>query len=181
MLVSAAMVTAPALASRVHQAPTSGQSHHSHKSSSVRAASSHAADAAPAATKGKGRSRPARGAHAEAVSAPAPRHRSHGQQSIAPERAEQIQQALIREHYMTGEPSGHWDSDTVGAMQKYQADQGWQTKLMPDSRSLKTLGLGPDYSGAINAKEAHFSDPPPVSTIPPAVTAGFIAGSGVSR
>ncbi len=27
-------------------------------------------------------------------------------------------------------------------MQKYQADQGWQTKLMPDSRALKKLGLG---------------------------------------
>ena len=37
-------------------------------------------------------------------------------------------------------------------MQKYQADHGWQTKLMPDSRALKKLGLGPDYSGAINAQ-----------------------------
>ncbi len=51
-------------------------------------------------------------------------------------------------------------------MQKYQADQGWQTKLMPDSRALKKLGLGPDYSTAINAKTASFVDPPPVSTIP---------------
>ncbi len=39
-------------------------------------------------------------------------------------------------------------------MQKYQADQGWQTKLMPDSRALKKLGLGPDYSNAINAKNS---------------------------
>lgn len=180
MLVSAAMVTAPALASRVHQAPTSGQSHHSHKSSSVRATSSRSS-AAPTETKGKGRSRHARGAHAEAVSAPAPSHRSHGQQSIAPERAEQIQQALIREHYMTGEPSGHWDSDTVSAMQKYQADQGWQTKLMPDSRALKKLGLGADYSNAINAKTGNFVDPPPVNTIPSSNVAGFTAGSGVKE
>ena len=41
-------------------------------------------------------------------------------------------------------------------MQKYQADQGWQTKLMPDSRALKKLGLGPDYSDAINAKNSSF-------------------------
>ena len=179
MLVSAAMVTAPALASRVHPAPTSGQAHQSHKSASVRATSSRSS-AAPTETQGKGRSRHARGAHAEAVSAPAPSHRSHGQQSIAPERAEQIQQALIREHYMTGEPSGHWDSDTVSAMQKYQADQGWQTKLMPDSRALKKLGLGADYSNAINAKTGNFVDPPPVNTIPSSNVAGFTAGAGVN-
>jgi peptidoglycan hydrolase-like protein with peptidoglycan-binding domain len=105
----------------------------------------------------------------------------HGQQSIASERVTEIQQALIREHYLTGEASGEWDSTTQEAMQKFQADQGWQTKLTPDSRALKKLGLGPDYSGAINAKESHFSDPPPISSISPAVTAGFIAGSGVNR
>ena len=79
-------------------------------------------------------------------------HRLHGQQAIDSTRVSEIQQALIREHYMTGEANGQWDSTTTSAMQKYQADQGWQTKLMPDSRALKKLGLGPDYSGAINAK-----------------------------
>jgi hypothetical protein len=29
-------------------------------------------------------------------------------------------------------------------MQKYQADNGWQTKLVPDSRAIIKLGLGPD-------------------------------------
>ena len=66
-----------------------------------------------------------------------------GQRSIAPERATQIQTALIRENYLTGAPSGQWDSQTEGAMQKYQADHGWQTKLTPDSRALIALGLGP--------------------------------------
>jgi hypothetical protein len=28
-------------------------------------------------------------------------------------------------------------------MQKVQADNGWQTKLVPDSRALIKLGLGP--------------------------------------
>jgi peptidoglycan hydrolase-like protein with peptidoglycan-binding domain len=105
----------------------------------------------------------------------------HGQQSIASERVTQIQQALIREHYLNGDASGEWDSTTQAAMQKFQSDQGWQTKLTPDSRALKKLGLGPDYSGAINAKESHFSDLPPMSSISPAATAGFIAGSGVNR
>jgi peptidoglycan hydrolase-like protein with peptidoglycan-binding domain len=108
-------------------------------------------------------------------------HRVHGQQAISSERVTEIQQALIREHYLDGEADGSWNAATQAAMQKYQADQGWQTKLMPDSRALKKLGLGPDYSGAINAKDAHFSDPPPVSTIPAARAEGFTLGSGVAR
>jgi peptidoglycan hydrolase-like protein with peptidoglycan-binding domain len=108
-------------------------------------------------------------------------HKAHGQQAIEPARVMEIQQALIREHYLTTEADGRWDATTEAAMQKYQADQGWQTKLMPDSRALKKLGLGPDYSAAINAKSATFVDPPPVSTIPPVVAAGFAQGSGVNR
>jgi peptidoglycan hydrolase-like protein with peptidoglycan-binding domain len=111
-------------------------------------------------------------------------HRSHrvrGQQSIEPERATQIQQALIREHYLSGEPTGNWDAATIAAMQKYQADNGWQTRLMPDSRALKKLGLGPDYSTAINAKNSTFAAPPPISTIPADQAAGFASAAGVSQ
>jgi peptidoglycan hydrolase-like protein with peptidoglycan-binding domain len=114
--------------------------------------------------------------------APAPKsHKVHGQQAIEPARVMEIQQALIREHYLTTEANGKWDATTEAAMQKYQADQGWQTKLMPDSRALKKLGLGPDYSTAINAKTATFTDPPSVNSIPPGVAAGFAQGSGVNR
>jgi hypothetical protein len=66
-----------------------------------------------------------------------------GQRQIDPERATQIQAALIHENYLTGSPSGQWDADTEAAMQKYQGDHGWQTKLTPDSRALIKLGLGP--------------------------------------
>jgi Putative peptidoglycan binding domain len=110
----------------------------------------------------------------------AARH-ARGQQAIDPERATQIQQALIREHYLTGGANGKWDQTTEAAMQKFQADQGWQTKLMPDSRALKKLGLGPDYSGAINARSSSFTDPPPASTIPQEQTAGFAAAAGVKQ
>ena len=108
-------------------------------------------------------------------------HRVHGQQSIDPARVTEIQQALIREHYLTGDATGNWDTATQAAMQKYQADQGWQTKLMPDSRALKKLGLGPDYSDAINAKNASFTAPPPISTIPAPQAAGFAAAAGTSQ
>jgi peptidoglycan hydrolase-like protein with peptidoglycan-binding domain len=109
------------------------------------------------------------------------RSRVRGQQAIEPERVTQIQQALIREHYFTGDADGKWDATTVAAMQKYQADHGWQTKLMPDSRALVKLGLGADYSNAINAKDANFSSPAPASGLAPSQTAGFVEASGVHQ
>jgi peptidoglycan hydrolase-like protein with peptidoglycan-binding domain len=107
--------------------------------------------------------------------------RVRGQQAIQPERVTEIQQALIREHYLSGDADGKWDATTQAAMQKYQADQGWQTKLMPDSRALKKLGLGADYSSAINGKTASFADPAPISSMPVQQAAGFIAASGTNR
>jgi hypothetical protein len=111
------------------------------------------------------------------------KHILHGQQAIDPERVTQIQQALIRAHYMTGDANGEWSPSTVAAMQKYQADHGWQTKLTPDSRALKELGLGPDYSNALNAKSAGFASPVPAQdpSIPADQAAGFAAASGVNR
>ena len=72
-------------------------------------------------------------------------HAPPGQRSIDPDRAREIQSALIREHYLDGTPSGQWDAETEAAMQKYQADHGWQTKLTPDSRAIIMLGLGPNH------------------------------------
>lgn len=112
----------------------------------------------------------------------APRGRKlRGQQVIDSGRVTEIQQALVREHYLSGGANGHWDATTEEAMQKYQSDQGWQTKLMPDSRALKKLGLGADYSTAINAKTASFADPPSISTIPAPQAAGFAAASGTDH
>ena len=70
----------------------------------------------------------------------------HGQQSMRPDRILAIQQALIREKYLIGEPSGTWDVPTEDAMSRYQAANGWQDKVTPDSRALIKLGLGPRYS-----------------------------------
>ncbi|MBS1798858.1 MAG: peptidoglycan-binding protein [Acidobacteria bacterium] len=67
--------------------------------------------------------------------------RSSGQRSIDDARASEIQAALVKSGYMK-DSSGHWDAATENAMQKYQADNGWQTKLMPDSRAIIKLGLG---------------------------------------
>lgn len=65
------------------------------------------------------------------------------QKTIDDDRATQLQAALIKSGYLTGTPSGHWDTQSEAAMQKLQADNGWQTKLVPDSRAIIKLGLGP--------------------------------------
>jgi len=67
----------------------------------------------------------------------------HTTDGIDPERATQIQTALIKAGYLSGTPSGNWDADSIAAMQKLQNDQGWQTKIVPDARALIFLGLGP--------------------------------------
>ncbi len=75
-----------------------------------------------------------------------------GQRQIDSDRAREIQQALIHENYLSGEPTGQWDDQTQQAMKRFQGDHGWQTKIMPDSRALIKLGLGPanpDTSGVV--------------------------------
>lgn len=119
--------------------------------------------------------------HAKSLHKKKSKKQPRGQQAIESSRVTEIQQALIREHYLSSEANGKWDATTIAAMQKFQADQGWQTKLMPDSRALKKLGLGPDYSNAINAKDSSFGDPPPASTIPPDQVTGFATAAGVNR
>ena len=85
--------------------------------------------------------------------------RSKGQQKIDPQRALEIQQALIREHYLTGKPTGVWNDATQQAMQRYQADNNWQSKTTPDARALIKLGLGPDHQHLLNPESAMTSQP----------------------
>jgi hypothetical protein len=92
----------------------------------------------------------------------------HGQQKIDPQRAREIQEALIREHYLTGKASGVWDDTSEKAMQKYQADNGWQSKTTPDSRALIKLGLGPDHQHLLNPESAMTAQPAPAQSTTPA-------------
>lgn len=80
-------------------------------------------------------------------------HKTHhrafkpGQRQIYPDRVRQIQTALVNAGYYGGPVNGHWDPRTLQAMQKFQADNGWQTRLAPDARALIKLGLGPKPDG----------------------------------
>jgi len=105
------------------------------------------------------------------------RNKKHGQQKIDSARAREIQEALIREHYLDGEASGDWDASTQKAMERFQADQGWQTVVVPDSRALIKLGLGPDHEHLLNPQTAMTSLPEPVH---PAAATAVPAKNGAS-
>jgi len=92
--------------------------------------------------------------------------RRRGQQKIDPKRAREIQEALIREHYLNGNASGVWDDASQNAMERYQADHGWQSKMVPDARALITLGLGPDHEHLLNPESAMTAAPQPPRTVP---------------
>ena len=97
---------------------------------------------------------------------------SHAQHGIDQGRTLEIQQALIREHYLTGDPTGQWDQSTKDALTRYQSENGWQTKSLPDSRALIKLGLGPDKKGLLNPDTAVMSSPHELGTSHDALPGG---------
>jgi len=107
--------------------------------------------------------------------------KKRGQQAIDAARAREIQTALIREHYMQGEPSGTWDAATQAAMQRYQADQGWQSKTTPDSRALIKLGLGPSRDHLLNPESAMTTPGAPAAADPKAAANPTPADNGVPQ
>jgi peptidoglycan hydrolase-like protein with peptidoglycan-binding domain len=99
--------------------------------------------------------------------------KNRGQKQIADDRTREIQTALIQKGYLDGEPTGVMDERTKSALTKLQAENGWQTKIVPDSRALIKLGLGPDQSNLINPDTAALSAPTSGST-----TGGVSPGAG---
>ncbi|PYX60895.1 MAG: hypothetical protein DMG76_01200 [Acidobacteria bacterium] len=91
-----------------------------------------------------------------------------GQKKIDADRAQAIQEALIREHYLNGQATGTWNQASEDAMRRYQADHGWQSKTVPDSRALIKLGLGPSQDHLLNPESAMTTGPdaPRVASIP---------------
>jgi peptidoglycan hydrolase-like protein with peptidoglycan-binding domain len=90
-----------------------------------------------------------------------------GQHGIDDTRATQIQTSLIKSGYLSGEASGHWDAGTEAAMQKFQSDNGWQTKLIPDSRAIIKLGLGPAQDSGVNTSSVPSNETSPASAFMP--------------
>ncbi len=138
-----------------HKSVTTSHSQvaHAKKSSNVRSASSKSTGTKSASSK-KGRS--------SKKSA-----RPRGQQAIDNARAREIQEALIRANYLKGEPSGVWDDETKKALVRFQGDNGWQNKVVPDSRALIKLGLGPNHQNVINPETSGLRVPaaPPAAAV----------------
>jgi hypothetical protein len=101
--------------------------------------------------------RSARKGRVVSVSVSKPKY--HGQQSIDEARTIEIQQALIREHYLYGEATGEWDQPTRDALFRFQNDNHWQTRIVPDARALIKLGLGPVQQRLLNPESAAFAVP----------------------
>jgi putative peptidoglycan binding protein len=108
---------------------------------SAKTKSSHATSARTSSKKGK---------HSKKV---------RGQQKIDSERTHQIQEALIQRHYLNGQATGKWDAPTEDALRRFQADNGWQNKTVPDSRALIKLGLGPNHDHLLNPESAMTTTP----------------------
>ena len=112
-------------------------------------------------------------AHTASTAKRSRKKRARGQQKIDSDRAQSIQQALIREHYLSGEPTGAWNQASEEAMRRYQADNGWQSKTVPDSRALIKLGLGPSKDHLLNPESA-------MTTVPDAPRAASLPTSSQS-
>jgi hypothetical protein len=71
---------------------------------------------------------------------------------------------------LTGEATGTWNQACEEAMRRYQADHGWQSKTVPDSRALISLGLGPSKDHLLNPESAMTTvpDAPRASSLPTA-------------
>jgi hypothetical protein len=108
--------------------------------------------------------------------------RTRGQQKIDSERAQSIQEALIREHYLNGEATGTWNQASEDAMRRYQSDHGWQSKTVPDARALIKLGLGPSHDHLLNPESAMTTGPdmPKAASLAPA-SHGADAGAPASK
>jgi len=59
----------------------------------------------------------------------------------------EIQSALSMDGYYSAQPSGKWDGDTMGAMQRFQQAHGLSGSGKLDALTLQKLGLGSQIAG----------------------------------
>ena len=81
------------------------------------------------------------------------------QKAPTPDRITEIQTALSHGGYFEGEPNGKWDSNTIGAMQKFQSANGLNSSGKIDATTLQKLGLGSSTAGVDAPKPIKKPDP----------------------
>ena len=57
----------------------------------------------------------------------------------------EIQQALYEQGYLSSEPTGIWNQESVAALRQFQADQKLSVTGRINSLTLINLGLGPSH------------------------------------
>ena len=73
--------------------------------------------------------------------------RTRGQAAPTRDRIIEIQQALAREGFYSGTPSGKWDAPTSQAMSNFQTARGLTPTGKLGALSLQKLGLGSEIAG----------------------------------
>jgi hypothetical protein len=161
LLVSGTLLCTSPLAAAIKTRPSVTKlKARSVSASHLRTSSSSKASATPARKSSKASlASTHRGRKDRVASVIASKPKFRGQQSIDEARTLEIQQALIREHYLTGEATGQWDQQTRDALVRFQNDNHWQTKVLPDARALIKLGLGPSQQGLLNPESAAIAVP----------------------
>jgi len=95
--------------------------------------------------------------------------RMHLPAAPSPDRISEIQSALARGGYYKGDPNGKWDSDTIAATEKFQADNGLDSTGKLDAPTLQKLGLGSDIAG-VSAPKPVVPKPTPSTSSPASST-----------
>jgi His-Xaa-Ser repeat protein HxsA len=73
--------------------------------------------------------------------------RAPTQMNPTPDRITEIQSALSRGGYYSGDPTGKIDANTVDALQHFQSANGLDSTGKLDALTLQKLGLGSDVAG----------------------------------
>jgi hypothetical protein len=168
-------VMTPGAKKPVAKKPTSSSSNKAHTTGRKTTAATHAGSGTAAARGSKSKYAGSRKGTKKTT--------ARGQQKIDPERAQAIQEALIREHYLSDDAAGTWNQASEEAMRRYQADHGWQAKTVPDSRALISLGLGPSHDHLLNPESAMTTGPFPThgeASTPASHNAGSVSSSGAN-
>jgi hypothetical protein len=92
--------------------------------------------------------------------APAPNYQARPD----PERYQEIQKALADRGYFKTEPNGQWDTDSVDALKRFQADQRLDMDGKINARTLVGLGLGPKHDRSAVASAPSVG---PATAVPP--------------
>jgi peptidoglycan hydrolase-like protein with peptidoglycan-binding domain len=69
------------------------------------------------------------------------------QTAPTPDRITEIQQALAREGFYSGDPNGKWDDTTTAALRNFQTAKGLTPTGKLSALSLQKLGLGSETAG----------------------------------